>query len=272
MTTYEAICAANGAIIRREPIDEAKRRDMAAFFLAQADKNAAERLRGAIHCQPGERSRYPLFYAPPYGGGKKLRTLTGELPKTHLFAANHYELEILRLLTLWQGENPAVKAMAEATIRRLDDTCFGRFCPTGECVGAGVAALRFLSAACPADHRRLDRLLRPLGDLFRRATEKGGEKGELPLFYFLLTISELDDPYALELVDSRRDYLYNLLCRGWLTGPSPLDTYNILRKVVLKNALGKLEAYKYLEQAAIVVSPKDGRCYCDADAPISWAV
>jgi hypothetical protein len=126
----------------------------------------------------------------------------------------------------------------------LADTCFGRFCPTGECVGAGVAALRFLSAACPADHRRIYRLLRPLGDLFRQATDKGGKKGDLPLFYFLLTISELDDPYARELVDSRRDYLYRLLCRDALPGLSPSDTYNILRKVVLKNALDKLENYR----------------------------
>ena len=71
---------------------------------------------------------YPLFFILPYNNGRKLRLITGTLPKTQILSANHYELEILCLLALWDRRNPRVKHMLD--VKRLDKCCFTHLCST----------------------------------------------------------------------------------------------------------------------------------------------
>ena len=68
---------------------------------------------------------YPNYYIPPYNENKKLRLVQGYLPKTNILYANHYELEIIRLLFLFTPENEKVIEMVRKTLQRLKDTCFG---------------------------------------------------------------------------------------------------------------------------------------------------
>lgn len=105
---------------------------------------------------------YPMFYIPPYNDGKKLRLITGELPKTHILAANHYELEILRILVLFDKNNSVVKNMIDKTIERLDATCYAHWCSAGECVGAGISVLRFLASVRPQKEEWINQIFAPL--------------------------------------------------------------------------------------------------------------
>lgn len=93
---------------------------------------------------------YPLFFLPPWNGGKKARTLTGALPGTLIFSANEYEFEALcALFLLCHGNGAAggiageVAAMVSRTAERQKLNCFGRFCAAGECFEASVSAARF---------------------------------------------------------------------------------------------------------------------------------
>lgn len=109
---------------------------------------------------------YPLFYIPPYSGGKKLPLVQGYLPKTYILYANHYELEILRLLHMLAPENDVVRDMVKATLQRLKGACFGNSCTQGECFATGISVLRFLTGVCPEDRGWIERLSTPLRQVF----------------------------------------------------------------------------------------------------------
>lgn len=58
---------------------------------------------------------YPNYYIPPYDGNRKQRLIQGFLPKTSILYANHYELEIIRLLYMFDSENERVGEMVRKT-------------------------------------------------------------------------------------------------------------------------------------------------------------
>lgn len=263
MLRYKAMCDANHAIIRGDWVSTEQKRSTVSLLLeGAAVHSAAERFRDGVKAEGKTRALYPDFYLPPYNNGKRLRILTGQLPQTHIFAANHYELEILRLLLLWDGGNPRVQAMAQETLARLEKTCFGHFCPTGECVGAGVSALRFYLAACPEDKKRLRRLAEPLGRRFLAQKGMASYKDAFPIWYFCLTLAELDLEIVWELLEVKRDFLLRMLTRGCTIGPSITDTYNPLILHVIRNALARLPGCEALVDAPITVAD-NGRCYCE---------
>lgn len=68
---------------------------------------------------------YPNYYIQPHNGNKKLRLIQGYLPKTNILYANHYELEIIRLLYMFISENQAVDEMVKNTLQRLKESCLG---------------------------------------------------------------------------------------------------------------------------------------------------
>jgi hypothetical protein len=206
---------------------------------------------------------YPLFYIVPHSGKKKPRLITGYLPRTHVLSANHYELEVLRLLALWGSDRRQVAEMIDQTLNRLDRTCFGHFCADGECTGASVVALRFLSAVKPVNDPWVEELLKPLGDLFAGNRGQASSHKNLPTFYFCLALSRTQSDTALQIIRERRDYLLRLLRAGWLTGPALLDQHNVVRKYVIRNALARLPELAHVKSAEVYVSDKDGRCYCD---------
>ena len=87
---------------------------------------------------------YPNYYIPPYNGNKNHRLVQGYLPKTNILYANHYELEIIRLLYLFSPENEVVNDMVKNTLKRLKKACFGNSCTQGECLITGISVLDML--------------------------------------------------------------------------------------------------------------------------------
>ncbi len=213
---------------------------------------------------------YPGYFIPPYNGGRKLRLVQGYLPKTNILYANHYELEILRLLVLFAPENKTVQEMVDASSQRLKNTCFGNSCTQGECFATGICVLRFLSAARPDDVEWIDRLVDPLGEAF--LTFGGGQaavqKG-IPLSYLLMAFTDINHQKIRDFICQKKAWLLDLLRRGWITGKlsngkiSEGDTYNLMGKYIIRNALGTLPKYEDVSKYRIYINPDDERCYCD---------
>ena len=106
------------------------------------------------------RRMYPVFYIPPYNGGRKLQTVIPMSPRTHILSANSYELEIIRLLHLFAPDNPDVREMAAQTLARLKTTCFGYHdCAVGECFQTALITLRFLFTVAPEETEWIQKLI-----------------------------------------------------------------------------------------------------------------
>lgn len=209
---------------------------------------------------------YPNYYIPPYNGNKKLRLIQGYLPKTNILYANHYELEIVRLLFMFAPENEKINEIVVNILQRLKNTCFGNSCTQGECMAAGISVLRFLAVTQPNDLEWIDKLLSPLGDVFlsfgkgQAATRKG-----IPLTYLLMAFTDINNEKTKYLITQKKEWLLDLLRKGWITGKlsngkiSEGDRYNLMGKYIIRNAIGTLPGYEY----EIYVNSRDERCYCN---------
>ena len=140
-------------------------------FTEQEKRNVVEQLLSGVACKedikkyklrmrvnPYTDNIYPNYFIPPYNENKKLPLISGKLPKTHILYANHYELEILRILFLFAPENEQVKCMIDKTLTRLKNTCYGNRCSQGECVATGAVVLRFLQTICPEEKEWIEKL------------------------------------------------------------------------------------------------------------------
>lgn len=213
---------------------------------------------------------YPDYYIPPYNGNRKFRLIQGYLPKTNILYANHYELEIIRLLFLFAPENEQVNEMVYNTLQRLNNTCFGNSCTQGECMATGISVLRLLSVAKPDDFEWIDKLLRPLGDIFlsfgngQASIQKG-----IPLSYLLMAYADINNEKTRDLIRKKKEWLLDLLRRGWITGKlsngqiSEGDCFNLMGKYIIRNAIGTLPEYEDISKYEIYISSKDERCYCN---------
>lgn len=180
---------------------------------------------------------YPDFYIPPYNENKKLRLIQGYLPKTNILYANHYELEIIRLLFMFAPENKKVNELVKHTLQRLKNTCFGNSCTQGECLATGISVLRFLSVTQPDDSEWIDRMLNPLGDIFvSLGNGQASKQKELPLSYLLMAFTDINNEKTRALIVQKKEWLLDLLERGRITR----DSYNLMSKYIIRKAIGTL--------------------------------
>ena len=265
MIAYDLLCETNWKMIKGETFSDLEKQKIAHTFLSAVDnKDIVSRFHKGVNVTDGNRMLYPLFFIPPYNNGKKNRLITGELPKTQLLNANHYELEILRILALWDKDNPVVKAMLDETLRRLDAACFAHFCETGECVGAGISVLRLISILTNRSKKWMDELISPLINLHNNCKSgMASIKNNLPVFYLYSALPDGKNELCYNLINEKKEFLIQMLTRGNLTGPAIQDTYNVTRLYVLRNALSILPAFEYMKNREVYISKKDNRCYCD---------
>lgn len=95
-----------------------------------------------------------VYYPTDAEREQGIRLITGEKPRTRLLAANAVELETLRLLALLAPDLPAVQALFSEADQRLEKLCFASVCLVGECAGASIAYLRYLTARGVDAHRQ----------------------------------------------------------------------------------------------------------------------
>ncbi|MDE7278107.1 MAG: hypothetical protein K2N26_00035, partial [Oscillospiraceae bacterium] len=152
MEKYKILMEINKKAIFAEEISDAEKEEAVSVLLnGICRKEDILKYKKRMKADPETDNIYPDYYIPPYNGNKKLRLIQGYLPKTNILYANHYELEIIRLLFMFASENEKVNEMVESTLQRLKNTCFGNSCTQGECVATGISVLRFLAAVRPDD-------------------------------------------------------------------------------------------------------------------------
>ena len=248
---YQLLCEINEKQILGIPVSDEYISQSADYILHNLTRSS-KRSRRAAKTQPPPIK--PMFFIPQFEV-KKFRLITGELPQTNMLCANHYELEILRVLALWRHSDEFVQSMLFRTTDRLNNASFGHGSGKGDSISTAVSVLRFLSVVLDNSDRWLNELIHNIN-----------ESPNLPaFFYYCLALSGIDSPAALEAIYGMKSRCFDMLRRGWLIGPAELDRYNILRKYVLKNMLSKLDEYSYLAQTEVFISKADGRCYCGND-------
>lgn len=271
MEIYTILMELNRKMIFGEEISDAEKSKAVSFFLdgiCEKDEIVKYKKRMGVNTEAD--NIYPNYYIPPYDGNKKLRLIQGYLPKTNILYANHYELEIIRLLYIFAPENKTVNEMARNTLQRLKRTCFGNSCPQGECLATGISVLRFLAVICPDNIDWIEKLCTPLGELFLSFGQgQASIKQSVPLSYLLMAFTDINTEKTRTLIKRKQEWLLNLLRRGWITGKlsngkiSEGDTYNLMGKYIIRNAIGILPEFKDVSKYEIYVNDKDKRCYCN---------
>ena len=159
MENYKTLMEVNRKEVSGENLTEQDKQAVVEILLhGLACKEDIKKYKLRMRVNPYADKIYPNYYIPPYNENKKLPMVSGKMPKTHILYANHYELEILRLLFLFAPEKEEVKQMIANTLIRLKNTCYGNYCPQGECVATGKCVLRFLQTVCPEETEWIEKL------------------------------------------------------------------------------------------------------------------
>lgn len=268
MTAYEMAIKANRYLIQDGELAPSQKAYIARRLLeARTPPEQAQRFYRAVRC-PGNLDRegrrmYPAYYIPPSPGGKRLKTIMGQTPKTQLFAANYYELEILRLLCLLAPGLPEVEEMREGALARLKTTCFGSGDDgVGECFDASLAVLRFLAAAAPEETGWIEGRL---NNFERHYGEK--KRPWFCLWYYWLCLSELPfsmagpraSPYLPEM-------LKWLKHKGMVMHSEHDVAVHPTLMYLLRNILRRYPEYAYIGARRPYIREKDGRICFDMAA------
>lgn len=245
-----------------EAISDTEKAEAVSVFLnGICGREEVLKYKNRMRVNPETDSMYPNYYIPPYYGNKKLRLIQGYLPKTNILYANHYELEIIRLLFLFASGKEKVNELVEKTLQRLQNTCFGNSCTQGECVAAGISVLRFLAVTRPNDSEWIDRLLIPLGNLFLLSeTGRAAVRKEIPMSYLLMAFTDINNEKTKYFITQKKEWLLDQLKRDRITGKlsngeiSEGDRYHLMRKYIIRNAIGTLSENEDVSKYEIYVN------------------
>ncbi|MHB1151757.1 MAG: hypothetical protein ACYCWE_08195 [Eubacteriales bacterium] len=263
MNIYETVVNVNNRLIENETVMSSERHIISETFLANvSDRRTVIRFHNGVKAPKLEdgdpRRNYPELYIPPYNDGKKHMTLTGVTPQTHILSSNAYELEILRLLALFNPGDKTVTAMLSQTRERLATACFAGTCFLGECYETGLVILRYINIAYASDllwqHNLLEKTVTHLDDKKRHSGTR---------YYLWLTLSELPDDAALPYIKKYENELYKHLSYDCLIKCAFDLKMKIRYKYIIRNCLTRLEKYEYLIQRRPYINDHDGRLHFD---------
>jgi len=211
MTAYELMIKTNHYLIKGGSLSEKQKTGIVTQLLAALNTPDQEKEFYSGVKKPSKkdtdgRSMYPYFYTPAYNDGKKLKTILGQTPKTHILSDNMYELEILRLLHMLAPEDDRVKYMINETSNRLKTTCFGyQQCGIGECYDASLLVLRFISTVAPDDK---DWIKSRINNYYKHFHKK--KRPWFVEWYYWLCLSEMPLDIALSEIDKYKDVMLNM--------------------------------------------------------------
>lgn len=270
MEMYKVLMEINRRMLLGEEISSDEKEEVVSVFLNGVySEEDIMKYKKRMRVNAETSNMYPNYYIPPYNGNKKLRLVQGYLPKTNILYANHYELEIIRLLYLFSPENEVVNDMVKNTLERLKKACFGNSCTKGECLITGISVLRLLAVVYPNNEEWINKLVNPLGEIFLTfGMGQAAIQQDIPVSYLLMAFTDIKSEKTIELIMHKREWLLDLLRRGWITGKlsngkiSEGDTFNLLGKYIIRNAISILPGDEEVSKCEIYVSEKDGRCYC----------
>lgn len=193
---------------------------------------------------------------------KKLRLVTGELPKSILLSRAACELETFRLVALWKPGQGGPVSIWRITAQRLEQALSSPSA-AGEYFSLRLVFLRYWHAWQPVDDDKINAMLSEFSPFC--CSPEGmvaAKKAKLPIFYMWLVLSELAQKYELarDMIRSNNERLSHQFQQGWIVNPLNADWYNPIRKHVIQAALTQLPEYQELVGASVLIRP-DGRCY-----------
>jgi len=251
----------NHHLIKGGELTEAQKANIVRRFLAaRSDEHTKQSFYKGVKAESSdERKMYPMFYIPPYNDGKKLQTVLPMSPKTHILAANSYELEIIRLLYMFAPNDPSVEDMANKTLTRLKTTCFGyQDCHVGECFHSALITLRFLTAVSN-DNDWIKKLI----NFFNKYNGETYRHGNT-VWYFWMCLSELPyDAAEPELLKYKNEFYTRLKNKSAVMNSEGDKIHQPVLYCVLRNCLSRFPEYAYIKTRQPYVSEKDGRLYFD---------
>jgi len=229
MTAYELTVKTNHYLIKGGKLTDAHKASITRqLFEAQNGKKKKPRF-----IEEGG-TMYPQFYIPPYNNGQKFQTVIPMSPKTHILAANSYELEIIRLLHMFAQRNEDVCHMVNTTLDRLRKTCFGyKSCYTGECFEAGIVTLRFISTVAPTQTSWIKKQMNVFNNHYADKRRPGGVQQ-----YYWLCLSEMPLDIARPEILKRKDDILNQL--GRKSKVKDEDSHLVITSA-MQNALARLQ-------------------------------
>lgn len=262
MTPHELMVMTNHHLIKGGELTKSKKANIVQQFLAaKSDERTKQRFYNGVkfpnNIDSGGRRMYPIFYIPPYNDGKKLKTIYNQTPKTHILSANMYELEIIRLLHLFEPDNPDVQNMVTKTLERLKTTCFGNEDDSvGECFDTSLIVLRFLAAVSSDTEWIQSRI-----DTYNNhIIEK--KRPWYSRWYFWLCLSELPFEIARSEIEKYKGEMENWLKNKSCMMNSEHDkTVHPVLLCSLRNCLCRFSEYQYIKNRQPYISEKDGRLY-----------
>ena len=270
LSLYEIIFKANFSLIKGDAIpDRDKRYIVDRILCGISSEETVKHFHKAVNAPSAKngdcRELYPLFFITPYDEGRKYVTVSTVTPKTHIFAANAYELELLRLLAVFARDNALVRKMLEQTRKRLKTTCFGNSCNLGECFETSIVALRFLSTVYPNEIEWMQKLI---DGIKAHLLEKKRHSGTI--FYYWLTLSELPISVSQPEIErfsvkcdqyTERYSLLNLIKKSFVMNSNHDKYASPFGMYVIRNCLSRLDKYAYLKHTEPYISEKDGRLH-----------
>jgi hypothetical protein len=270
MNAYEIMVKTNHHIIKGGDLTDAQKANIVRQLLStRSDECTKQSFYKGVNYQNNTddsgdvTGTYPSYYIPPYNGGKKLQTIIPMSPKTHIFSANSYELEIIRLLCLFAPDDPAVKDMTAKTLKRLSTACFGNECIVGECFHSSLLVLRFIAAAAPDNTIWINKLVDKIGkNIGEKLKGKNRVHGNLQWYYWLCLSELAYDTAEPELVRYKEE-IYSRLTKSAVMNSESDKIHQPVLLCILKNCLCRFPEYVYLKDRQPYVSQKDGRLHFD---------
>jgi len=265
MNAHELMIKTNHYLIKGGQLNEKQKSNIVNQFLAaRITKEQAMRFYAGVkfpnNIDASGRIMYPLYFIPPYRDGKKSETIFYQVPKTHLFSANMYELEILRLLYILAPDNTEVITMVNETIKRLKTTCFGyEDDGVGECFYTSLVVLRFLIATVPNEKKWINSRI--------QVYNKHVNDKKRPWFckwYYWLCLSEIPFSEAKKETDKYKEEILKYLSDKSCVMNSERD--KLLHPVLLsmlRNILCRYEEYEYIKEREPYIDNSDGRLHFD---------
>ena len=265
MTAYELMLKTNYHLIKDGVLTDAQKHNIVDLFLAaRSTPDQTQQFYIGVkfpdNFDSTGRHMYPVYFIPPYNDGKKLKTLLKQTPKTHIFSANMYELEILRLLYLLSPNNAEIKKMVTKTLERLKTTCFGYMDDgVGECFDTSLVVLRFLATVAPEETEWIQSRI----DNYNRHYPQK-KRPWFCVWYYWLCLSELNFEIAKPQVDKYKSEMLNWLCNKSCVMNSESDKMvHPVLFFLLRNNLMRYPEFEYIEGRVPYVSDKDKRLHFD---------
>lgn len=231
---FSIINEVNIASITKTEISVERRNAIVEFILEQCEDSNEHRAMESRY-NASKRNLYPVYFVPDYS--VKKRMFQGYIPKTKIMEGNYYELEALRILVRFAPADERVQNLLSHTLERLTSTCFGNYCPLGECTAASICVLRFLAEAYPEEQEWIDKLAEPLGERILQLKGRANVQNGIPITYLLLTLCEVNSSKTRTLLERKREWLEQYIGKGPVDEEFESDDYLRINRLIVKRTL-----------------------------------